>query len=126
MRAWLFLIVLTGCQAKNEARNVVAAVAAFREASNDAKPAKADALDQVECTDKEVCDVKAACTKSADATAKGLRLQADVQAHARDTGPYPDDLADKWKEASADLAMGYGLLEECRNKTQALKDRFNL
>ncbi len=120
------MIVLSACQAKSEARNLVAAVDAFREASNDNKPGKADALDKVECTDKEVCEVKAACTKSADATAKGLRLQQDVQAHAHDSGPYPDDLADKWKEASSDLAMGYGLLEDCRNKTLALKERFGL
>jgi hypothetical protein len=117
---------LSACHSKDEARALVSAIDAYRQASNENKPAKADALDKVACTDKEVCDTKAACTKSADATAKGLRLQKEVKEHARDSGPYPDELADKWKEATSDLAEGYGLLEDCRAKTQALQDKYGL
>ena len=117
---------LMGCHAKEEARALVTAVDEFREASNDQKPAKADALDKVACSDRDVCAVKEACRKSADATAHGLRLQKEVEQGSRDSGPYPDDLAAKWKEASSDLAEGYGLLDDCRNKTQALKERFGL
>ncbi len=124
--AALVLVALSACHSKDEARALLTAVDAFRAAPNEDKPAKADALDHIACTDKEICDVKSSCTKSADATAKGLRLQKEVQDGARDSGPYPDDLAVKWKEASADLAEGYGLLEDCRARTQGLRERYGL
>ncbi len=129
MRAWLLLVVLfsfAACHTKDEARALVTAVDAFRSAPNDEKPAKADALDKIECSDKDICAVRDACRKSADATAKGLRLQKEVEQNSHDSGPYPDDLAAKWKEASSNLAEGYGLLEDCRNRSQALKERFGL
>jgi len=126
MRVWPFLVLLCACHTKDEARALVTAVDAYRQAPNDDKPAKADAIDKVECSDKDVCAAKDACRKSANATARGLRLQKEVEQSSRDSGPYPDDLAAKWKEASSDLAEGYGLLEDCRNKTQALKERFGI
>ena len=128
MRVLPFLLLLSAaaCHTKDEARALVTAVDAFRQAPNDDKPAKADALDKVECSDKDVCAVKDACRKSADATARGLRLQKEVEQGARDSGPYPDDLAKKWKQASSDLSEGYGFLPDCTNKTQALKERFGL
>ena len=104
----------------------MSAVDAFRSASNEEKPAKADALDKVECTDKDVCAVRDACRKSADATARGLRLQKEVQEKSRDSGPYPDDLAAKWKQSNSDLQEGYGFLEDCRNRAQALKERYGI
>lgn len=120
------VVGLVGCHTKDEARALVTAVDAYRAAPNDDKPAKADALDKVECSDKDICAARDACRKSADATAKGLRLQKEVEGGSRDSGPYPDDLAAKWKEASSDLAEGYGLLDDCRNRTQALKEHFGL
>jgi len=130
MRKYLYVATiaatLTACHSKDEARALLTAVDAYRAANNDNKPTKADALDAVPCTDKDVCEVKAACTKSADATAKGLRLQKEVMERARDAGPYPDDLAAKWREGKDDLDEGYGLLEECRGKAQALHDRYGL
>ncbi len=128
MRIALLLVVMlaAGCHTKDEARALVTAIDAFRSAPNDDKPAKADALDKVECNDKEICAVKDACRKSADATARGLRLQKEVQDKARDAGPYPDDLAAKWKQSNSDLQEGFGLLDDCRNKTLALKERFGI
>ena len=127
MRVWPFLVLLcVACHTKDEARALVTAVDAYRAASNDDKPAKADVIDKLECSDKDVCAAKEACRKSANATAHGLRLQKEVEQSSRDSGPYPDDLAKKWKEASSDLAEGYGLLDDCRNRTQALKERFGL
>jgi hypothetical protein len=122
----VMLALASGCHSKEEARLLVTAVDAYRAASNDNKPARADALDKVECTDNEVCAAKAACTKSADATARGLRLQQEVQAAAKSGGGDPTVLEDKWKRASNDLAEGYGLLEQCRAKTQALHDHFGI
>ncbi len=126
MKWWALLLLLCSCHTKDEARALVTAVDAFRAASNDDKPAKADALDKVECSDKEICAVKDACRKSADATAKGLRLQKEVIEKSRDAGPYPDDLAAKWHEGRSDLQEGFGLLEDCTNRTQALKERFGI
>ncbi len=121
-----FIALAPACHTKDEARALVSAVEAYRAAPNDFKPAKADALDRVACTDKDVCAAKDACTKSADPTARGLRLQQEVQSAATDAGPYPDDLAKKWKQASSDLAEGYGYLEGCRAKIQALHERFGI
>lgn len=129
MRVLPFLFLLSAaaaCHTKDEARALVTAVDAYRAAPNDDKPAKADVLDKVECSDKDICAVKEACRKSADATARGLRLQKEVEKGSHDSGAYPDDLAQKWKQASSDLAEGYGYLEDCRNKTQALKERFGI
>jgi hypothetical protein len=127
---WLPLLLLvmatTSCHARDEARNVIAAVDAYRVATNDDKPAKADALDKVECTVDEVCAVKTACTKSADATARGLRAQQEIQAAAASHTGDRDQLADKWHQAGVDLDEGFARLEECRNKTAALKERFGL
>jgi len=121
-----WFISALGCQGKQEARTLIQAVDAYRAARNDDKPARADALDKVQCTDEQVCAVKAVCTKSADATAKGLRLQAEVQAGVKDGGANADLMASKWKEASSDLEEGYGLLEECRTKTDALREHYGL
>jgi hypothetical protein len=126
MRWALLLVLVSACHTKEEARALVSAVDEYRSASNDKKPEKADAIDKVACSDKDVCAAKDACRKSADATAHGLRLQKEVEQGSRDSGPYPDDLAKKWKEASSDLAEGYGYLEDCRNRTQALKERFGI
>jgi hypothetical protein len=128
MRFWVFAFALVAsCHAKDEARTLVSAVDAYRAAPNEDKPAKADALDKVACTDEQVCAVKSACTKSADATAKGLRLQAEVHAGAKpDSGANPDVLASEWKEASSDIEEGFGLLEECRLKTDALRQHYGL
>ncbi len=126
MRRWLIVVALVSCHAKDEARTLVKAIDAYRAAPNDDKPARADELDKVACTDPEVCALKDTCRKAADPTARGLRTQQEVARAAHDTGPYPDDLAAKWKSASSDLAEGYGFLEECRTKTEALRQRFGI
>jgi hypothetical protein len=119
--------LVLSCHAKDEARVLVSAVDAYRAASNDDKPARADALDKVACSDEQVCEVKAACTKSADATAKGLRLQHEVQVAPKDQGNKQNDaLAEKWKEASSDIDEGFARLDECRTKVAALRERFGI
>jgi hypothetical protein len=128
MRRLVFAVLLaTACHSKDEARALVTAVDAYRSANNDDKPARADALDKVACTDEEVCAAKKACRKSADATARGLRLQAEIQAAIQDGGkPDPDAMQKKFDQANSDLAEGYGYLEECRTKIEALHQRFGI
>lgn len=121
------LFALMGCHAKDEARTLVGAVDAYRAASNDDKPKKAAAIDSVACTDEEVCKAKDACRKSADATAKGLELQAEIQDALKDGGKTdPDVMQKKFEEANSDLAEGYGELEDCRAKCEHLRERFGL
>ena len=120
-------IALGACHGKDEARAVIGAVEAYRNAPNDQKPAKAAALDAVPCTDKDVCEVKDACRRSADATAKGLRLQAEIQTAIADGGkPDPDVMQKKFEESNSDLAEGYGFLDECRDKVRRLKEHYSL
>jgi hypothetical protein len=121
------LLLVAGCHGKQEAVALVSAVDAYRAASNDDKPRKAAALDAVRCTDKDVCDAKDACRRSADATAKGLRLQAEIQSAIADGGkPDPDTMQKKFEEANSELAEGYGFLDECRTKVEALKQHYSL
>ena len=120
-------LAAAGCHAKDEARTLVGAVDAYRAASNDDKPKKAAAIDAVACTDEEVCKAKDACRKSADATAKGLELQAEIQEALKDGGNAdPDVMQKKFDEANSDLAEGYGELEDCRAKCERLRERFGL
>ena len=125
-KVFLVALLAAGCHAKEEARAVVTAVDAFRSAPNDDKPAKADALDKVPCTDSEVCEVKAACAKSADATAHGIRLEQEIEQASKDGARNGDEMQSKFKQAQVDLEEGYGLLEGCRLKTQALREKYSL
>jgi len=77
----ILLLAFCACTttAKQEARSLVAAVDRYHKAENTEKPAAADELEKVSCTDDEVCDAKSACVKSASAMAKALRKQHDVE-----------------------------------------------
>ncbi|HEY1957565.1 MAG TPA: hypothetical protein VGH28_18225 [Polyangiaceae bacterium] len=127
-RVWVLIAFMgIGCHAKDEASQLVGAVDAYRAASNDAKPEKAKAIDAVACTDEEVCKAKDACRKSADATAKGLALQSEIQDAIKDGGKAdPDTMQKKFEESNSDLAEGYGYLDDCRAKVQHLRDRFGI
>ncbi len=128
----LICAAIGGCHgARDEARALVAAVDRFRQASNDDKPELADALDKVPCADAEVCAAKAACTKSADATARGLRLQKEVkqgldhvEAGTADAPANARALADKWNEAGSKLDEGYRALEDCNVKIERLRAQY--
>jgi len=123
---------LCGCRpAGDEARALIAAVDRYRQASNDDKPGLADALDKVPCSDAAVCAAKTACTKSADATARGLRLQKEVKqgldkVEAGAGAADPHALADKWTEAGNKLDEGYKALEDCNAKTERLRAEYGI
>ena len=133
--ALLVLLAAAACDgAKREASAVVGAIDRYRDAENAQKPERADALDQVPCTDAEVCAAKNACTKAADATAKGLRLQREVakgldalkaEKHTPDS-PAGADLATKLQQSTDLLADGDAAMPECDRQVTALRIKYSL
>jgi hypothetical protein len=88
------MLLLFACTspAKQEARSLVGAVDRFHKAENPDKPAAADALEKLPCTDEEVCAAKEACVKGTSPMAKALRKQREVeQAIAAFDGSIPKD-----------------------------------
>jgi len=78
--AGLSPIAAAGCsQAKRESASLVAAVDRYRRADMGAKGPLADAIAAVPCAAEEVCAAKLACVASAEPTAKGAALKAEVE-----------------------------------------------
>jgi hypothetical protein len=129
------LVLGAGCNGtKDEVKGLATAVDAYRKAPNEKKPELADALDKVPCTDPEVCDAKSACTKSADETAKGLRLQSDLAKRLEDVKAgkilpgSPEALKISLDVSEADELLANGLkdLDECDNRLIKLRVKYNL
>jgi hypothetical protein len=134
-RTVLVLLALVACGGtKREAAGVVSAVDRFREADNGRKAELADALDQVPCTDAEVCATKNACTAAADPTAKGLRLQHEVEQGLADVNsgklakddPVAQGLAGKLEESNRLREQGDKALDDCNQKLTALRMKYEL
>ena len=132
---WMLVLGLASCDgAKDEARALAKAVDAFRKAPNEKKPELADALEKVPCTDVDVCAVKDACMKSAIPTARGIRLQTEVEQGLADVnaGTLAQDsakargLAPKLVEAKAKSVEGFAALEDCDNRVTRLKLKYTL
>ncbi len=128
-------LVVVGCNGtKDEAKNLATAVDAYRKAPNEKKPELADALDKVPCSDPEVCDAKTACTKAADETAKGLRLQSDLEKRLEDVkagkilpgSPEALKISLDVHEADDLLASGMKDLDECDNRLIKLRVKYNI
>ena len=128
-------LVLVACNGtKDEVRSLSTAVDAYRKAENDKKPDLADAIDKVPCTDAEVCTAKAACKKSADETAKGLRLQKDLAKRVEDVKAgtilpgSPEALKISLDMAEGDQLLADGIkdLDECDNQLIKLRVKYNI
>lgn len=119
---------------KPEAAAVINAVDRFRRAENPQKPAAADALDAVACSDPEVCAAKDACAKSARATAKGLKLKNEVERGLADVesgklakdDPAAQALQGKLLESMSANDEGHRLLPACDDKILTLKRKYGL
>lgn len=131
----MVLVLAAGCNGtKDEVRALSTAVDAYRKAENDKKPELADALDKVPCTDPEVCTAKTACTKSADETAKGLRLQKDLAKRVDDVkagkiapgSPEALKISIDMAEGDQLLADGMKDLDECDNQLIKLRVKYNI
>jgi hypothetical protein len=130
VRFALFLAVFSCTNpARQEARSLVEAVDRYHKAENPEKPAAADALEKVACTDEEVCAAKEACTKAAAAMANGLRKQEHAAGaiNAMSDGSLakndPSVLAAALEVEEADQLMRQGndAMPACDDKIAALR-----
>ncbi len=132
----VFLVVLAACDGaeRRDAETVVGAVVRFRSADNASTPAMVDALKATPCTAPDVCHAKEACVAPAEATAKALRLKAEVERaiSALEKGTLAkesseaNELPNKLAEAEALLKQGQGGLAACDEAVQALKRKHRL
>jgi hypothetical protein len=129
------LLVCVACSsAKPEAASLVASVETFHRASNDERPARADALGLIVCKDAEVCAAKAACVEATTATAKALRLKREVEAALADVEAGKKDAHDsgvegltaKLDQASLLLKQGRDAMPACDQKILVLRERYGL
>lgn len=115
-----------------EARSVIEGVDRFRRAENAQKPDLADALAKLVCTDAEVCATKDACVRSAAATARGLRLQREVEdslarvkkGELAPSDPKATSLGTKLDEADKALEEGHQALAPCDEKLTRLRVKY--
>ncbi len=131
----LLLALSTGCApGKREAASLVAAVDRYRKAEMAVKGPLATAIDSVECSAAEVCAAKAACSASADPTAKGAALKAQVESSLADLHAgriTQEEAASRGLEAKLDLAAklldeGHAKLSACDAQITALRLKYGL
>jgi hypothetical protein len=119
---------------KPEAAALVAAVDRFHRASNDDRPARADALERLPCADKAVCDARKECVAATGATAQALRLKHEAEsflAEVQASGRPPDEqalraLPGKLDEATRLLGVGRAAMPGCDRRILVLRERYGL
>ena len=135
LRSMACLLAVAACStAKPEAASLVSGVERFHRASNEERPARADALAGVDCHDAEVCAAKAACVEAATATATALRLKTEAEAILADVATGKRDAKDpvvtglpaKLDQASALLTQGRDGMPGCDQKILVLRERYGL
>jgi hypothetical protein len=114
--------------AKAEAAGVVRAVAALRDAPNEAKSVLLPELERLRCTDAEVCELQRVCASAyqrhlgALAKTESVKRQLDAGSGAAQAGA----LAGILLEAERELERGRALGERCTELEGALRRRFQL
>jgi len=134
MSAFLLATVVACSSAEEEAASLVSAVEMFHRASNDARPARADAVAGVVCRNAEVCQAKSLCVEAIAETASALRMKrdaesvlAEVESHKRAANdPTVLALPAKLDEASALLRKGHDAMPACDKKILVLRERYGL
>lgn len=138
-RAAIFLLALAlalGCDggARREAEQLTTAVERFRRADNAGKPAAAEAIRAMACSDGEVCRARDACLAAADATSKALVLKSEVEqglgalerGELAKESPEAQALLSKLEVAEKLLAEGHAALGPCDDQLVALKRKHHL
>ncbi len=107
--------------AKREASILVAAVDRYRRADSTSKPAEAQTVAAVACTDAKVCEAKRACLAALDPTARALALKDEVARRVTDLqekrlepdSPEARALPGKLDEAEKLLREGRAKMPDC-------------
>jgi hypothetical protein len=130
------LLVLASCDSaeRRDAETVIVAVTRFRTADNASTPAMVDALKATPCTAPDACKTRDDCVSTGEATAKALRLKAEVEKGlsalekgtlAKDS-PDAKELPKKLDEAEILLKQGHDGLARCDEQVQALKRKHRI
>jgi hypothetical protein len=119
-------LLSTACHgsAKREASALAAAVDRFRRADNASKPAQAQTVAAVTCSDQRVCDAKQACLAAIDPTSRALALKDEVARRVVDiqdkrlspTSPEAQALPGKLDEAEILLREGRTRMPVCEKR----------
>ncbi len=133
--ALVVALLVAACRAaKPEASALVVSVDRFHRAGNEERPARADGVAALACTDREVCEAREACVRATAATAGALRAKdaaeailAEVRAGARP----PDDpavraLPEKLDQATHLLEEGRAAMPGCDHRILVLRERYGL
>lgn len=126
----------TACDSadRRDARVVLSAIQRFRSSDNPSTPSAVDALRATPCSAPDACQAKETCLIAGDATAKALRLNAEVQQGiaALDNGTLnpetaaAQELPKKLDESRKLLKTGEDALPACDEQVQALKRRHRI
>jgi hypothetical protein len=130
------LLALAACDGaeRRDAESVVAAVTRFRTADNASTPAMVEALKATPCTAPDACKARDECVSTGEATAKALRLKAEVEKGlsqlekgtlSKDS-PEAKELPQKLDDAETLLKKGHDGLAKCDELVQALKRKHRI
>ena len=107
--------------AKREATGLAAAIDRYRRADDASKPAQAQTVAGVPCSDPKVCDAKRACLAAIDPTSRALALKDEVARRVVDiqdkrlspASPEAQALPGKLDQAETLLREGRTKMPEC-------------
>ena len=117
---------------KGEAASLVAAVDRFRRADFAGKPALLAPLQEVACTDREVCAAKRACVAHAEPLVASIRAKNEVDQRMQNADAEPLDpdaragLIRKLDEASRLLDQGRTAQGACDEKILQLRVKYGV
>ncbi len=120
--------------AKREASILVAAVDRYRRADSASKPAEAQTVAAVSCTDTKVCGAKRACLAALDPTARALAIKDEVARRITDLqerrlapdSPEAQALPAKLDEAEKLLREGRAKMPDCEKQLTDLQVEYGV
>jgi len=127
--------LLLGCgSGRQEAASLVEAVARFRRAENSEKPTREQDIENVACSDADVCETKRICEAATRPTSEALRLKAQVERGLADlehgvivkTDDAATALPKMLDEAERLLAEGHDAMPACDKRVLELRARFGI
>ena len=128
------LVLAAGCKGEREqaeraeAGRITHAIAALREAENEAKPPRIAALDRETCTSQELCELKRACVEAYRLHVRGLEASRIAsRALDADAGRQAGErVAELVTASERDLVRARELVQRCSDQESAVARRFGL